>query len=55
MARFFHAHMPHQRSQGERQHSSAAALLLILLLAALAAVWMQFPPVDSLLPTHPPG
>jgi len=55
MARFFHAHIPHQRDRSERPHASAAALLLVLVLAALAIVWMQFPPVASLLPTHPPG
>ncbi|MGZ3276867.1 MAG: hypothetical protein ACXU82_19545 [Caulobacteraceae bacterium] len=55
MARFFHMHAPHQRVRAERLPHGAAALLLILAFAALAALWMQFPPVESLLPTHPPG
>ena len=54
MARLFHLHLPQPRAGGERP-SQRAALVLILILAALAAVWLKVPPVDSLLPIHPPG
>lgn len=55
MARYFHLHIPHHRAEDEPRRHSGAAFLLILALAALAAVWIQFPPAASLLPTHPPG
>ena len=55
MARFFHVHIPHQHGRGERPTHPVAAFLLILVLAVLAAIWMEVPPVASLLPTHPPG
>jgi hypothetical protein len=54
MARLFHLHLPHLRAGGERS-SQPAALVVILVLAALAAVWLNVPPVASLLPIHPPG
>jgi hypothetical protein len=54
MARLFHLHLRHPRAGGVRP-SRPAALVLILLLAAMAAVWMNSPPVASLLPIHPPG
>jgi hypothetical protein len=56
MARPFHLHFhpSHPRAGGERP-SQPAALIVILVLAAMAAVWMHFPPVASLLPVPPPG
>jgi hypothetical protein len=47
--------MPHHRPRDERPTQPAAGFVLLLLLAMLAAVWMNFPPVASLLPIHPPG
>jgi hypothetical protein len=55
MARPFHVQIPHHRNRGERAVPPAASLLLILLLALVAAVWIDHPPVASLLPIHPPG
>jgi hypothetical protein len=55
MARPFHVPFPLQRARGGRAAPPAAGLLLILLLALLAAVWVNHPPVASLLPIHPPG
>ena len=55
MARpFYTLNAPHPPLRGER-HPYPAAVLLILLLAVVAAVWMNVPPVDSVLPMHPPG
>jgi hypothetical protein len=54
MARPLHVQIPHHRPRGERP-APAAGFLLIVLLALLAAVWMNHPPVASLLPIHPPG
>ena len=55
MARFFHMPAPQQRVREERHSPSAPAVLLLLALAVLAAMWIEFPPVASLLPAHPPG
>jgi len=52
MARLYHLRLPHPRAE---RPSPPAALVLILVLAAIAAVWLQVPPVASLLPIHPPG
>jgi hypothetical protein len=55
MARpFYYLHLPHPRLRGERP-PQPVALLLVLLLAALAVVWINVPPVASVLPVHPPG
>ncbi|HEY4032284.1 MAG TPA: hypothetical protein VGM25_18200 [Caulobacteraceae bacterium] len=54
MARpFYYLPAPHPRLRG--RPPQPVALLLILVLAALAAVWMNLPPVASILPVHPPG
>jgi hypothetical protein len=54
MARpFYYLNVPPPRLRIERPQP--AALLLVLLLAALAAVWMAVPPVESVLPVHPPS
>ena len=50
----FHVHIPHRARSG-RAAPPVAGLLLILLLALAAAVWMNHPPVASLLPIQPPG